>query len=344
MARMRVARLLAPGRIVVEEEPDPTPGPGEVVLSVHAALTCGTDLKAFRRGHPKMPMPTPFGHEYAGVVSAAGAGVAAFREGDAVMGVHTAPCGACRLCQRGQENLCPQVMGRVLLGAYADRLRVPAHIVGLHLFPKPDALPFEEAAGLEPVACVAHSVGMLGVRPDDTVLVIGAGGFGLLHVAALRAIGVPQVIVSGRRATRLELARQFGASLVLDADRDDVDAAVHDATQGRGPDVVIECTGIAAGWAEAIARVRPGGTVCCFGGLPSGEPFPLDAGRLHYDELRLRSPFHFTPADVRAARGWLAAGAVPIRPLLSAEVSLEGVASALEAMGRGEGIKYLVRP
>lgn len=341
---MRVARLLAPGRIVVEEAPDPVPGPGEVVLAVRAALTCGTDLKAYRRGHPKMPMPTPFGHEYAGVVAAVGRGVTAFREGDAVMGVHTAPCGACRLCLRGQENLCPQVMGRMLLGAYAERLRVPEHIVGRHLFPKPDLLPFDEAAALEPLACVAHGVGMLGIRPDDTVLVIGAGGFGLLHVAALGAMGIEQVVVSGRRPGRLAMARALGAARVLDADRDDVGAALRDLTSGRGPDVVIECTGLAAGWTEAVARVRAGGTVCCFGGLPGGAPFSLDAGRLHYDELRLVSPFHFTPRDVLAARGWLSAGRIPIRPLLSAEVPLEAVSEALEAMGRGEGIKYVVKP
>jgi L-iditol 2-dehydrogenase len=341
---MRVARLLAPGQIAVEEQPDPAPGPGEVVVDVRAALTCGTDLKAYRRGHPKMPMPTAFGHEYAGVVAAVGAGVSGFREGDAVMGVHTAPCGRCRLCQRGQANLCPQVMDRKLLGAYADRLLVPPHVVRQHLFPKPDALPFEEAAALEPLACVAHSVGMLGVLPDDTVLVIGAGGFGLLHVAALRAIGIGNVAVSGRRPARLSLARDLGAALVLDAERDDVGAAMTEATQGLGPDVVIECTGQASGWSEAIARARPGGTVCLFGGLPSGVPFPLDAGRLHYDELHIVSPFHFTPADVRAARGWLSAGAVPIRPLLTGEVRLDGISRAFEAMHAGQAIKYVVRP
>jgi L-iditol 2-dehydrogenase len=341
---MRVARLLAPGRIAVEDAPDPLPGPGEVVLAVRAALTCGTDLKAYRRGHPKMPMPTPFGHEYAGVVAAVGRGVSAFREGDAVMGVHTAPCGRCRLCQRDQENLCPQVMSRKLLGAYADRLLVPTHVVLRHLFPKPDALPFEEAAALEPLACVAHSVGRLGLAADDAVLVIGAGGFGLLHVATLRALGVERVLVSGRRPARLGLARDLGAALVLDATRDDVATAVAEATGGRGADVVVECTGQASGWTEAIARVRVGGTVCLFGGLPAGEPFPLDAGRLHYDELRLVSPFHFTPADVRAARAWLSAGTVPLRPLLSGEVPLERVGAAFERMAAGEGIKYVVRP
>ena len=343
---MRVAVLAAPGRIEIADAPDPRPGPGEVVLALRAALTCGTDLKAYRRGHPKMPMPTPFGHGYAGVVAAVGRGVAAFREGDPVMGVHTAPCGrvGCPACARGQANLCPQVTAAMVLGAYADRLRVPAHIVATHLFQKPATLPFEEAAALEPLACVAHSLGRLGLRPDDLVLVIGAGGFGLLHVAALRAIGIPQLLVSGRRPARLALARAFGARLVLDVERDDVGAAVADATQGRGPDVVIEYTGQPAGWAEAIARVRPGGTVCLFGGLPPGAPFPLDAARLHYDELRLVSPFHFTPADVRTAQGWLAAGAVPVAPLLSGEVTLERVADALEAMAAGEGIKYVVRP
>ncbi len=338
--------LAAPGRIEIADAPDPRPGQGEVVLALRAALTCGTDLKAYRRGHPKMPMPTPFGHEYAGVVAAAGRGVAAFREGDPVMGVHTAPCGraGCPACARGQANLCPQVTAGMLLGAYADRLQVPAHIVATHLFPKPETLPFEEAAALEPLACVAHSLGRLGLRADDVVLVIGAGGFGLLHVAALRAIGIPQLLVSGRRPARLALARAFGASLVLDVERDEVGAALADATQGRGPDVVIECTGQPAGWAEAIARVRSGGTVCLFGGLPPGAPFPLDAARLHYDELRLVSPFHFTPADVRAAQGWLSAGAVPVAPLLSGEVALERLADAFEAMAAGEGIKYVVRP
>ncbi|HWP34795.1 MAG TPA: zinc-binding dehydrogenase [Thermodesulfobacteriota bacterium] len=343
---MRRAILAAPGRIELVEAPDPVPGPGEVVLAVVAALTCGTDLKAWRRGHPKMPTPTPFGHEYAGVVAAVGAGVRAFREGDAVMGVPTAPCGGpeCPFCRRRQENLCPQVMGRLLLGAYADRLLVPAHIVARHLFPKPAALPFEEAAALEPLACVAHSLGRMALAADDTVLVIGAGGFGLLHVAALRAIGVGRVIVAGRRAARLALARELGASLVLDAARDDVAAALAEATGGRGPDAVIECTGQPEGWSEAIARVRPGGTVCLFGGLPGGSRFPLDATRLHYDELRLLSPFHFTPADVEAARAWLSAGAVPVRSLLSGEVPLERLARAFEAMAAGEGIKYVVRP
>ncbi len=343
---MRVATLVAPGRIEIVEAPEPRPGPGEVVLAVEAALTCGTDLKAWRRGHPKMPMPTPFGHEYAGVVAAVGRGVAAFREGDAVMGVHTAPCGepGCRFCARGQANLCPQVMNGMLLGAYADRLRVPAHVVARHLFPKPQALAFDEAAALEPLACVAHSIGRLALAPGDVVLVIGAGGFGLLHVAVLRAIGADRIVVSGRRPARLALAKALGAGLVLDAERDDVDAALADATEGRGPDVVIECTGQAAGWAEAIARVRPGGSLCLFGGLPAGIPFPLDATRLHYDELRLVSPFHFAPADVEAARGWLASGAIPIRPLLSGEVPLERLADAFEAMAAGEGIKYVVRP
>ncbi len=343
---MRVAWLVAPGRIEIVDAPPLRPGPGEVVLAVEAALTCGTDLKAWRRGHPKMPMPTPFGHEYAGVVAAVGRGVTAFRAGDAVTGVHTAPCGQphCRFCARDQANLCPQVMRGMLLGAYADRLRVPAHVVARHLFPKPGALPFEEAAALEPLACVAHSVGRLAPAPDDTVLVLGAGGFGLLHVAALRAIGIGRILVCGRRAERLELARAYGARLVLDAERDDVAAAIADATGGRGPDVVIECTGHPAGWAEAIARVRPGGTVGLFGGLPAGAPFPLDATRFHYDELRLVSPFHFTPADVRTALGWLASGAIPIRPLLSGEVPLERLADAFEAMAAGRGIKYVVRP
>ena len=128
-----------------------------MLIQVKCALSCGTDLKAFRRGHPMWPMPTPFGHEFSGIVVEVGEGVDNFKVGDALMAAPTAPCGICFYCQRGQENLCAQAMEKMLLGAYADFLLIPPHIVKQNAFRKPEDLSFEEAALLEPLSCVVHA-------------------------------------------------------------------------------------------------------------------------------------------------------------------------------------------
>ena len=147
---MRAFHVTAPGELELRDMPMPVPGPGEVVLGIRAALTCGTDLKLFRRGHPKMPFPTRMGHEFAGVVVAAGSG-ARFAEGDEVMSVHTAPCGTCGLCLRGAENLCDQAMSSMTLGGFADLLLLPRPVVDVNAFRKPASLAWEHAAFLEPL-------------------------------------------------------------------------------------------------------------------------------------------------------------------------------------------------
>ncbi len=168
----------------------PEPGPGELLVRVRAATTCGTDLKAFRRGHPKIPMPGPFGHEYSGEVAAVGEG-ANFREGEAVMGVHSAPCQHCFWCLRGQENLCESIMETMVLGSFAEYLLIPERIARLNVYPKPEELPFAQASLLEPLSSVAQGVLELrrsGVLPGvENALVIGPGAIGLMWLSALRA-------------------------------------------------------------------------------------------------------------------------------------------------------------
>jgi L-iditol 2-dehydrogenase len=339
---VRVGYLVAPQQIELREAPVPEPGAGEIVVRVRAALTDGTDLKAFRRGHPQMPMPTRFGHEFSGDVAAIGTGVTGFAEGDAVMSVHSAPDGTCYWCTHGQEELCERVMETKILGAYADFIVLPAHIVTCNAFRKPDHLSYEAAAFLEPLACVVHSVDLLAPQPGSTVAVIGVGGFGLLHVLVLAARGCETVAV-GRRPDRLGLALALGASRVAGADAD-VMATIRDFTGGRGADAVVECTGVAAVWESAPSFVRRGGSVSLFGGLPSGSSMAIDAGRLHYDEIRVLSPFHFTPRAVRAAYDLLAGGKIDPTPLISARYSLDRLAEAFDCLDGGDGIKYAIVP
>lgn len=339
---MRAGYLVTPRRIELRDEPIPTPGPGEVVVRIRVALTDGTDLKAFRRGHPQMPMPTRFGHEFSGDVAAVGSGVTAFAPGDPIMTVHSAPDGTCFWCGHDQEELCERVMETKLLGAYAEYVLVPAHVVAQNAYPKPAHLAYEAAAFLEPLACVVHSVDALAPAPGATVAVIGVGGFGLLHVQVLRARGAVPIAV-GRRPERLALAQELGAAHVVTAG-DDLARNLRDLTGGRGPDAVVECTGSQAIWETSTDLVRRGGTVMLFGGLPSGATLCLDASRLHYDEIRVLSPFHFTPHAVRRAYELLAGGALDPLPLVTKRFPLDALPEAFAELMAGDGIKFAIVP
>lgn len=341
---MRANVLVEPGVIEMREVPIPDPEPGGVVVKIATALTCGTDLKAFLRGHPKFPTPTLFGHEFAGVVAKVGAGVTRFREGDVVMSTHSAPCGACYHCRRGQENLCDTIMSTMVLGAYAEYIPLPERIVRQNMYLKPDALPYREAALMEPLACVVHGLENIAVREDDAVVILGNGAIALLHVAALRTRGVETIIVAGRRAYRQQVAQAVGASHTLDFEAESLPARVCDLTDGRGADLVIECTGQPQIWELAVQLARRGGTVIFFGGCKRGTTVTFDTERIHYDEITLRSPFHMTPRAVRQARQMLLERRVDWGRFITADYPLERLGEALDQLQRGDCIKFAILP
>ncbi len=296
---MRALRFHAPGDLRVEEVPDPEPGPGDVLVQVEVALTDGTDLKAFRRGHPLLlgEAPSPFGHEFCGIEVATGRRVVA---------ANSAPCGACPGCGRG--GLCERL--ELLNGAYAELIVVPERIARTNLLPVPPRLAAETAALLEPLACCLHGVERAGVQPGDRVAILGVGSIGLMLCAAVADAGGRAVAVGGRPERRA-LVRDFGG----------------EPGDGAGADVVIEAVGSEQAWRDAVELVRPGGTVVFFGGLPRETEVPVSAYRVHYEELTLRGAFHHTPRSVRAALAFLASGARPWERLVTHRVGLEGVAA-----------------
>jgi L-iditol 2-dehydrogenase len=311
---VRAARFYAPGDLRIEEVPDPVPGKGDVLVQIEAALTDGTDLKAFRRGHPLLlaELPSPFGHEFCGFDVASGKRVVA---------ANSAPCGACEQCARGRPTLCNSLLP-LLNGAYAELLVVPERIARVNLHPVPRTLASEVAALVEPLACALHATA--GIEAGQTVAVLGPGPMGLLLCACLKDAGA-EVLIAGGTRERRALAREFGAT------EDDA----------READVVVEATGKPKGWRDAVTAVRRGGTVVFFGGLP--DDIELDARRIHYDELTLRGVFHHTPQTVRAALAFLASGAYPWHALLTHEVSLEQL-PALFAEPPDGYLKAVVRP
>jgi L-iditol 2-dehydrogenase len=301
MARVRALRFHAPGDLRVEDVPDPAPGPGDVLVRVEVALTDGTDAKAYRRGHPLLlaETPSPFGHEFCGIDVATGRRVVA---------ANSAPCGGCGACARGEEELCEH-LAPFLNGAYAELLLVPSRIAERNLLRVPPALPPEVAALTEPLACSLHGVQRAGIRPGQTVAVVGLGPIGLMLSACARDAGAAVVGVGGR-AERRALAPLFGAT----------------PGDGKGADVVIEAVGPAEAWHDALELVRPGGTVLFFG----GRPLEVDTFRLHYEELTLQGAFHHTPRTIRAALAFLASGAHPWERLITHRVGLDGVAALLD--------------
>lgn len=340
---MRSAILVQPGRIELRDLAIPQPGTGGMVVRVRAALTDGTDLKAYRRGHPQMPMPTPFGHEFSGDVAALAPQVTKFSVGDAVMCVHSAPCGRCFWCSQSQEELCESVMTTKILGAYAEYIEVPSHILEQNAYLKPDGLSYAAAAFLEPLSCVVHSLEFLNAAPGSSVVVMGDGGFGLMHAMLLSRAGANTMLV-GRRDERLALAQSLGIHATIDARHDDVEQRIRDLTGGRGADALIECTGTQEVWETAPSLVRRGGTVSFFGGLPSSTRVSFPAARMHYDEVRLISPFHFSPASVKTAYELLANGMIDPLPLITRTVPLAQIANVFERLDGGEGIKFAIEP
>jgi L-iditol 2-dehydrogenase len=341
---MQAMMLLGPGQLVCEDLPVPQPQEDELVIKIAAVLTCGTDLKAFLRGHPKWPPPTRFGHEYAGTVAARGKRVTGVQEGDAVMLVPTAPCGTCFFCLRDQENLCTSLMETYVLGGYGEYLTIPARVIRRNLFSKPAHVSFIEAALLEPLACVVFGLDQTILRPDDTAVVIGAGAIGLLHLVVLRALGVEQVYVIARNPHRAESARRLGAYGIIPSAAEEAREAVLQVTGGRGADLVIECTAQVRVWEQALFLARPGGQVVLFGGCPPGTTAALDTSRLHYDQVRVLSPFHFTPSAVRRAYELLTEGKIPASPLISGTYPLAQLPAVFDLLQRGEGIKYAMIP
>jgi L-iditol 2-dehydrogenase len=345
-ATMQAAVLHGREDIRIESVPVPNAGVGELIVQVGAALTCGTDLKVFRRGyHARMIVPPAlFGHELAGTVVEAGEGVTEFSPGERVVALNSAPCGHCYFCERGQENLCDDLQFNN--GAYAEFIRIPARIVAKNTLHVPDHVPLEHAALTEPLACAVH--GFEDSRPHrgDTVAVIGGGPLGLmiLHVAALSGCNVIALV---KHDGQVEAARQLGAAHVVQTSS--IRKAIQEARalthRSQGVDIAIEAVGIPETWQEAVELVRKGGTVNFFGGCAVGTHVTLDTNRLHYSDITLRATFHHTPAICRKALALIASGGFQADKFITGHAHLYELNRVFEKlMNRSTEIKTAIVP
>jgi L-iditol 2-dehydrogenase len=324
--KMTAAVLYGKEDLRLERLPVPVAGPGEIIVRVAAALTCGTDLKVYRRGyHAKMlKPPIPFGHELAGTVEEVGVGVTKFHAGDRVVALNSAPCDACYYCRRNQQNLCDDLLFNN--GAYAEYIRIPARIVEKNTLHIPDDVPFEHAALTEPLACVVRGLEESNAQAGDSLVVIGAGPIGLMFMHAAQLAGL-HVIAVVKRDEQIDAAKVFGAEQVVQTTAvKDVVEAVRGLTSGqRGVDIAIEAVATPATWQQAVDMVRKGGTVNFFGGCAAGTKVELDTNRLHYNDITLKASFHHTPGTARSAFDLIASGGFKCREYITGRAPLADV-------------------
>lgn len=344
--KMTAAVLYGKEDVKIEKVPIPHVADGEVLIKVQVALTCGTDVKVYRRGyHARMIVPPAlFGHELAGVIEQVGAGVHNFKKGMRVVALNSAPCGRCFYCSKHQENLCEDLLFNN--GAYAEYIRIPKRIVQANMLSIPDYVNFQDAAMVEPLACVLRGLHETKVEIGDTVAVIGGGPIGLMFVQVAHAIGC-NVIAVVKRDSQVAAAKRKGAHDVIQITEtaDPVEAVRAISPSKRGPDVVIEAVGRPEAWEWAVNMVRKGGTVNFFGGCAHGTKVQLDTNRLHYSEITLKATFHHTPETVRRAFALIAEKKVRGSDYITGEAPLSRLHDVLRHMlNRNGDIKTAIIP
>lgn len=343
---MKAIQYYGPQNIKYEEVMVKPPEEGEIVVKVMSALTCGTDVKTFRRGHPVLikNIPSGFGHEFAGIVEKVGRNVDNVKVGDRVVAANSAPCGECFFCKREEYNLCENL--DLLNGAYAEYITVPARIVKKNTLILPDNLSFDKAAFCEPLANVVHGVERTEIKEGQTVGIIGIGPIGLMFARLAKLKGA-KVIVAGRNPLKLQMADEFAhADEIVDLKKyPNPEKIFLDFTEeGKGLDVAVECVGLPEIWERIFTFVRPGGTVHFFGGCKSGSKVTFDTTKMHYGDIRLMSVFHHTPKYFRQALDYIASGDVEVEKLITKTIGLKDIEWAMNQHIEGKAIKFLVKP
>lgn len=345
---MKAIRYHGPGDVRVETIPVPSCTAQEMRVKVDACAVCGTDLKTWRVGNPRIKPPQVMGHEFTGLVEEVGSGTQGFQVGERVVMATSVSCGQCDYCRKGWPNLCRALspMGFGYAGGMAEYVTIPERaLANGHAITVPATVAAEHAALAEPVSCAVNCVRNCQVQPGDTVVVMGAGPMGIINACVAREFGADKIILSEVNPDRLQQATVFGFERLVDGLHDDLAACVSEETQGLGADVVIVAAPAAAPQEQALSLVRKRGTVCLFASLPVGKSMlQIDSRLIHYNEIRLLGTSDSTPADVTQAVQLIAADKLPVQQLASHILGLEDILQAFELMASGESLRVVLKP
>ncbi len=346
---MLAPMFYGPFDLKMEQVPVPQVGPRDVLVQVAATLTCGTDVKKYKRGYPLQTPPYLLGHETAGRVVAVGKEVnqtflgKRFEEGMRVVTTNLAPCNMCDYCRSGWQEVCDHQV--FISGAFSEYVLIPEQVARQNLFPIPDELPYEHAALAEPLACVIHGIEESHVSQGDTVVINGAGPMGLLFVRLAKLQGA-RVIATDLSPERLAVARRFGADETVVAGQvEDQVKAVRALTEGgRGADVAIEVVGLPEVWEKTVRMARKGGLVNLFGGCASHTTITVETQLIHYSALTIKGVFSYKPRHASRALAMIQRGDIDAQAFISGRVPLANVEDALKRILNQDGVKYSIIP
>jgi len=346
---MKAAFLVDARTFEIREVPDPTLPDDGLVLQVEACGVCGSDLRRWKEGlAPGVEGIVP-GHEVAGVVLQVGPGVTGYAPGDRLAVAPDIHCGRCYYCLRGMYNLCDELHFLGVTpgypGGFAAKMALSGQVLTHGVVHRmPDGLSFVEGSLAEPCSSVLAAHQKAGTSLDDTVVVIGSGPIGCLHVAIAQARGA-RVVVAEVSGQRREMACRFQPDAIVDPLHEDLGARVRQLTGGLGADIAICANPVAATQTQAVEIVRKGGRVVLFGGLPKAQPMTsLDANRIHYGEIEVVGAFSYHPTMHALALDVLKRKLVPAELLVTHTFGLEQIDEAFQTAASGEGLKVVVIP
>ncbi len=339
---MRVAMYYNNNDVRLEEMPVPRIGPGEILVKVIAGGICGSDVLEWYR---IKKAPIVLGHEIAGEIVEVGEGVGKVKEGDRVFVSHHVPCNTCRYCRSGNHTVCETLHTTNFdPGGFAEYIRAPRINVDQGTFILPDEITFEDGSFVEPLACVVRGQRVAGFRPGTSVLVLGSGISGLLHILLARASGAGRIIATDISEYRLAKAREFGADEVIHA-REDVPALVKELNGGCLADLVIVCAGALSAFEQALESVDRGGTVLCFATTDPGVKIPIPANEFWRNSITVLPSYANSPYDAEVAIELIRSGRVDVNPLITHRLPLEETARGFKLMTEaGESIKVVIEP
>jgi len=340
MQEMKAIEYHAPGDIRISSLPVPQPGDDEIRVRVDACAICGTDLKSYVHGNPRIEAPRIMGHEFTGLVETVGDRVEGLEVGWRIVMATSVSCGRCHYCRQGRTNLCLDLapMGFSYNGGMAEYVIIPSRaLANGHVIKVPEGVRAEHAALAEPVSCAVNACGNSNISEGDTVLVTGAGPMGIINACVTRRFGAKRIVVAETNPVRLDRARGFGFDLLVNPDSQDLRRAVLDFTGGLGVDVAIVAAPAKGPQQQALDMVRKRGTVCLFASLPADNSrLTLDSRRIHYNEIRVVGSSDSTPL--------ISAAQIPAERIATHILALEDIFKGFDLMQSGRALRVVLKP
>lgn len=339
---MRVGMYYNNRDVRVEEMPVPKIGPGEILVKVHASGICGSDVLEWYR---IKKAPKVLGHEIAGEIVEVGDGVDRYKKGDRVFVSHHIPCNTCHYCLKGYHTACETLHTTNFdPGGFSEYLRAPRLNVDRGVFVLPDEVSYEEATFIEPLGCVLRGQRLVKLQPGDSVLILGAGISGLLHLAAARALGAGRIMATDINEFRLKAAKDLGADAVWHA-KEDIPALVRQANNNRPVDLVIVCTGALSAFKQALSSVDRGGTVLCFATTEPGVDIPVPMNDFWRNEIKLMPSYGNSPYDAMVAIELLRAKRIPIQQMITHRLPMDQIGLGFRLVAEAaDSIKVIIEP